>query len=125
MSLWCLLAAPLLAGNDLRSMTPETIEILTNKEVIAIDQDALGKQGVRVKQDGEIEIWEKPLSNGVAVGLFNRSAAPARLTVRWSDVGIKGKPKTVRDLWAHKDVTAPDEHSVEVPSHGVALLSVK
>jgi alpha-galactosidase len=125
MSLWCLLAAPLLSGNDLRNMSSETIEILTNKEVIAIDQNKLGKQGFRVKQDGDLEIWKKPLADGVAVGLFNRSAAPARTTVRWSDVGIKGSPKSVRDLWAHKDLNSADEFSADVPSHGVVLLRVK
>lgn len=124
MSLWCMLAAPLLAGNDLRKMTPETIEILTNREVIAIDQDKLGKQGARVKQDGELEIWKKPLANGVAVALFNRSAAAAKITVRWADLGIKKNPK-VRDLWAHSDVQAPAEYSAEVPSHGVVMLLVK
>jgi alpha-galactosidase len=124
MSLWCMLAAPLLAGNDVRSMTKETIEILTNKEVIAIDQDKLGKQGFRAKQDGELEIWKKPLADGTAVALFNRSAAPAKMTVRWADLGIKNNPK-VRDLWAHSDVNAPAEFSAEVPSHGVIMLRVK
>jgi alpha-galactosidase len=125
MSLWSILAAPLLAGNDLRSMTPETIEILTNKEIIAIDQDKLGKQGFRVSQDGELEIWKKPLSDGVAVGLFNRSGAAAKMTVKWSDLGVTKKNPKVRDLWAHKDIEASTEYSVEVPSHGVALLLVR
>ncbi len=124
MSLWCMLAAPLLAGNDLRKMTPETIEILTNKEVIAIDQDKLGKQGTRIKQDGELEVWKKPLANGVAIALFNRSAAAAKISVRWAEIGIKNKPK-VRDLWAHADIDAPTEFSAEVPSHGVVMLRVK
>ncbi|MGA2260371.1 MAG: glycoside hydrolase family 27 protein [Acidobacteriota bacterium] len=124
MSLWCMLAAPLLAGNDLRSMTTETINILTNKEVVAIDQDKLGKQGVRAKQDGELEIWKKPLADGVAIALFNRSAATAKMSVRWTELGIKNKPK-VRDLWAHTDVTAPTEYSAEVPSHGVVMLRIK
>ena len=76
-SLWCLLAAPLMAGNDLRSMTPETKEILTNKDVIAIDQDALGRQGYRVRKDGDLEVWAKKLSGkDYAVVLLNRGAAP-------------------------------------------------
>ena len=71
MSLWCLLAAPLLAGNDLSKMTPETLAILTNPEVIAVDQDPLGIQGHRVAQEGQLEVWVKPLADGSkAVGLF-------------------------------------------------------
>jgi alpha-galactosidase len=125
MSLWSILAAPLLAGNDVRTMTEATKEILCNREVIAIDQDKLGKQGVRVRQDGEQEVWKKPLSQGVAVGLFNRGAAPAKMTVKWSDVGVTAKNPKVRDLWAHSDVNAPGEYTVEVPSHGVVMLRVQ
>ena len=125
MSLWSILAAPLLAGHDVRAMLDDTKEILTNKEVIAIDQDKLGKQGVRVRQDGELELWNKELSDGVAVGLFNRSETPAKMTVKWSEVGIDKKAPQVRDLWAHKDVEAPAEFSAEVPSHGVVLLRVR
>lgn len=125
MSLWSVLAAPLLAGHDVRTMSASLKEILTNREVVAIDQDKLGKQGFRVRQDGELEVWEKPLASGVAVGLFNRGGAPARMTVKWSEVGVnKNKPK-VRDLWEHKDIAAPGEFSAEVPSHGVVLLRVQ
>ncbi len=124
MSLWSILAAPLLAGHDVRAMSADTKEILMNKEVIAIDQDKLGKQGVRVRQDGELEVWKKDLSDGVAVGLFNRSAAPAKMAVNWSDIGVSKKGPRVRDLWTHKDVEAPSEFSAEVPSHGVVLLKV-
>jgi alpha-galactosidase len=109
-----------------RNMTKETIDILTNKEVIAIDQDKLGKQGTRAKQDGELEIWTKPLADGAtAVGLFNRSAAAAKMTARWSELGIAKQPKSVRDLWQHKDLDAAAEYTVEVPSHGVVMLRVK
>ncbi len=125
MSLWCMLAAPLLAGNDLRSMSKETIEILTNREVIAIDQDKLGAQGLRVKQDGELEVWKKPLAKGVAVALFNRSGAPAKMGVKWPEVGVNKKNPKVRDLWAHTDIKAKGEYSVEVPSHGVVMLRVQ
>lgn len=73
MSLWALLAAPLLAGNDLSTMKPETIAMLTNREVIAIDQGALGKQADRVRAEGSLEIWARPLTDGSkAVGIFNR-----------------------------------------------------
>jgi alpha-galactosidase len=125
MSLWSILAAPLLAGNDIRSMTDSIKEILMNKEVIAIDQDKAGVQGVRVRQEGEIEVWKKPLAKGVAVGLFNRSKDAAKISVKWSEVGVNKKNPKVRDLWSHQDLTAADSYSVEVPSHGVVLLRVE
>jgi alpha-galactosidase len=122
MSLWALLAASLLAGNDIRNMTDATKEILMNKEVIAIDQDREGVQGVAVRKEGECslappkrpaaqiacrEVWRKQLANGVAVGLFNRSEESAKISVKWSEVGVNKKNAKVRDLWAHKDVEAP------------------
>jgi alpha-galactosidase len=125
MSLWSILAAPLLAGHDVRSMTDATKEILTNREVIAIDQDKLGAQGYRIRQDGELEVWKKPLADGMALGLFNRSAAPARMTVKWSEAGISANNPKVRDLWAHQDVEAPGQFTAEVPAHGVVLLRVR
>jgi alpha-galactosidase len=126
MSLWAILAAPLLAGNDLRSMTPTITEILTNRDVIAVNQDADGKQGRRVAQSGEQEVWVRPLSGGAqAIALFNRAAAPATVTVKWSDLAMKSAPAQAKDLWSHRDVTlsGPD-YSVEVPAHGVVLLRV-
>lgn len=103
-SMWCMVAAPLISGNDLRNMTPEIIKILTNKEVIAIDQDPLGKQGKRVRDDGNLEVWCKELSgNKRAVALLNRSDFAADITVNWKEIGRKGNLK-VRDLWKHKDV---------------------
>jgi len=126
LSLWCLLAAPLLAGNDLRGMPPETLAILTNREAIAIDQDTLGKQGYRVAQDGSSEVWAKPLAGGAwAVGLFNRGPETAKVTVHWKDIGLSGR-RRVRDLWAHRDRgNQKDQFWYEVPSHGVVLLRVK
>jgi len=122
MSLWSILAAPLLAGNDLSKMTPATLAILTNREVIAVDQDKLGKQGDRVSQNGDLEVWKKPLAGGaLAVGLFNRGPQAASMTVRWSDLGLKSNPK-VRDLWAHRNIHAPGSYTVQVPSHGVVML---
>ena len=125
MSLWSILAAPLLAGNDLRSMTPAIHDILTNREVIAVDQDPLGKQGTRAWVAGELEIWTRPLADGsVAVAAFNRSGAEAPITVRWADIGI-GSHKTARDLWSHRDVDArAPELSVSVPTHGVVMWKV-
>ena len=124
MSLWSMLAAPLLAGHDVRTMGDSIKEILLNREVIAIDQDKAGHQGFRIRQDGEQEVWKKPLAEGVAVALFNRGKDPAKMTVKWSEAGVtKANPK-VRDLWAHKDIEAPGEYTVEVPSHGVVMLKV-
>lgn len=125
MSLWALLAAPLLAGNDLRKMTPETIAILTHPEVIAIDQDPLGRQGRRAVASGSSEIWTRELSGGRrAVGLFNRGDAPATIAVKWRELGMAPDP-TVRDAWSRKDLgVLADGYSTEVPTHGVALLVV-
>jgi alpha-galactosidase len=123
MSLWALLSAPLLAGNDLRSMTPETVKILTNRDVIAIDQDALGRQARRVKQDGDIEIWKKELVSGtLALAVFNRGAADASVTLRCGELQLCGDFK-MRDLWAQADRgVLGDATTVSVPKHGVALL---
>ncbi len=127
-SLWAIMAAPLIAGNDLRSMTPETHDILTNKEVIAVDQDPLGIQGHRVKKDGDSEIWSKEMSDGSrSVVLLNRGAAETKITLRWADIGY---PETlnasVRDLWAHEDLgKQKGAFSASVPSHGVVMVSVK
>jgi alpha-galactosidase len=125
MSLWCLLAAPLLAGNDLRDVKPAILEILTNKEAIAVDQDKLGKQGVRVAKNGDLEVWARPLADGGrAVGLFNRGEAAAKVTAKWGDIGVQGTHK-VRDLWAHADRgKVKDEYTAEVPSHGVVMLRI-
>jgi alpha-galactosidase len=126
MTLWSLLAAPLLAGNDLRSVPPDILEILLNKEVIAVDQDPLGKQARRVSKDGDSEIWARPLQDGsFAVGLFNRGVSSAKVTARWSDIGLSGKA-AVRDLWARSDLPPVEENfSASVPSHGVVLLKVR
>ena len=125
MSLWAMLAAPLLAGNDLRQMTDETKAILTNREVIAIDQDPLGKQGYRVSKAANQEIWVKPLSDGsLAVALFNRGDVSALMALNWSDIQLKGK-LNVRDLWAHIDRgKIKDEYVAEVPARGTVLIRV-
>jgi alpha-galactosidase len=126
MSLWALLAAPLLAGNDLRTMSKETIELLTNPEVIAIDQDARGRQGRRISQQGKLEVWAKPLADGrVAAGLFNRGEERASVTARWLDLGIRGRAR-VRDAWARKDLGSfADGFTAAVEPHGVALVLAK
>ena len=125
MSLWAMLAAPLLAGNDLRNMSPEILAILTNREVIAVDQDKDGKQGKQIWKSGDQEIWSRPLSGGAqAVAFFNRATEPAKINVRWTDIGITGK-KRLRDLWLHQNVewTGP-EYSLTIPGHGVVMLCV-
>src|SRR5437763_83744 len=121
MSLWAILAAPLLAGNDLRNMTPTILEILTNREVIAVNQDKDGKQGRRIAKSGDQEVWAKPLfDGGLAIGLFNRGDAPAKITVKWSDLGLKSAPVRIRDLWTHSDLKLDGlEYSSTVPVHGV------
>jgi alpha-galactosidase len=123
MSLWAILAAPLLAGNDLRSMSPEILAILTNRDVIAVNQDTLGKQGRRVWQSGEQEVWTRSLSGGdVAVAIFNRGKDEAKITVKAAELKIAGKWKA-RDLWAHQGVPWPEtEYSATIPSHGVLMV---
>jgi alpha-galactosidase len=125
MSLWSMLAAPLIAGNDIRSMTPAIKEILANKEVIAIDQDKDGHQAKRLSKEGDTEIWTRPLAGGAqAVAFFNRSATPATMKLKWLDAGKS--PGKARDLWAHADVkVVGNEYSTEVPAHGVVLLRVQ
>jgi alpha-galactosidase len=126
MSLWCLLAAPLLAGNDLSKMTPDTLAILTNPEVIAVDQDALGIQGHRVAQEGQLEVWVKLLADGSkAVGLFNRGESVMPVTAHFRDVGV-GDTATVRDLWEKRDLGVfNSSFTAQVPKHGVVLVKVK
>jgi alpha-galactosidase len=118
-SLWAILAAPLVAGNDLRNMRPEIHDILTNKEVIAVDQDALGRQGERVA---------KRLQDGSRSAiLLNRSSGDEEITVHWEDVGYPSSlTAAVRDLWQHKDLgTFRGRFSASVPSHGVVMVTVK
>ena len=126
MSLWAILAAPLLAGNDLTTMTPETTAMLTNRDVIAIDQDSLGKQGDRVTAEGPVEIWAKPLADGSkAVGIFNRHATALSIPVDFTQLGFTGSVQ-VRDIWQAKDLgTMKDPYPVTVPPHGVVLLRIK
>ncbi|MBV8832405.1 MAG: glycoside hydrolase family 27 protein [Acidobacteriaceae bacterium] len=126
MSLWSLLAAPLLAGNDLAHMEPEILQILLNREVIAVDQDPAGKQARRASKSGDSEVWVKELTDGSsAVGLFNRGNTEAFIAFKWTDLGLNGAPEHVRDLWLHRDlqVSGP-EYSVSVAAHGVILLKV-
>jgi alpha-galactosidase len=127
-SLWAILAAPLIAGNDLRDMKPEIREILAHKEVIAVDQDAAGIQGRRVRKTGDLEVWSKPLQDGSrAVILFNRGTANGEISVAWEDLGYPAHLSAkVRDLWQAKDL---GEHkgkfSATVAPHSVVMVTVK
>jgi alpha-galactosidase len=127
-SLWCMMAAPLMAGNDLRKMTPSTIQILTNLEAIGINQDPLGMQGRVVRRTGKVEIWAgKRLFDGSqAVLVFNQGAAAADVKVAWSDIGLgESDSLYVRNLWTHQ-TTGPhsDGISVTVAPNDVALLRI-
>ena len=126
-SLWSILAAPLMATNDVRSMSPEIAAILTNQEAIAVDQDALGLQGTRVKAANGLEIWARTLADGGrAVVLFNRSGVEAEIGVRWTEIGFRETDApAVRDLWKRQDLGKPAKgYSARVPSHGAAMLRV-
>jgi alpha-galactosidase len=127
-SLWCLLAAPLIAGNDLANMSPDIKAILTNREVIAVDQDPLGAQGRRVKKDGDSEVWSKEMKDGSrAVILLNRGASDTEISAAWTDLGYPGHlSASVRDLWAGKDLGKfTGSFKATVPSHGVVMVIVK
>jgi alpha-galactosidase len=124
-SLWAMMAAPLMAGNDISNMDESTRSIHTNKDVIAVDQDRLGVQGHRVAKDGDKEIWVKPLAGGGrAVLLFNRGATPASITVDNDHLGYAPSMRAkVRDLWAHKEVgNWKGSYSATVEPHGIVML---
>lgn len=126
-SLWCMLRAPLLAGNDLRDMTEETKSILLNREVIAIDQDPAALPMRRISRDEKTEVYLRPLHDGdIAVALFNRGDTPAEVSVTWESLGIDGQPRAVRDLWKHEPVEVSGQgYTAIVPTHGVVLLRLK
>ena len=126
-SMWAMLAAPLLAGNDLPNMKPEVKSILTNRDVIAIDQDALGKQGSRTYSDGEVEVWTRPLSGEamavaiVAVGDSRYATHPFHLSL--AKLGLHG-PQSGKDLWTGKPITLTDNQPIEIESHDVLLVRI-
>jgi len=126
-SLWAMMAAPLIAGNDVAHMDAATRAILLNKEVIAVDQDPLGRQGHRVSRQGDSEVWVKPLSNGAtAILLFNRGEAPARIEASGDQLGTAAIGGRVRDLWAHKDLGRwRGSIGANVAPHGVAMFVVR
>jgi alpha-galactosidase len=121
--------APLLLGNDLRQMENSTLEIISNSEVIALNQDPLGVQGYKRTSDKDgLEVWAGPLSKGhVAIVLFNRSSRPASITALWNDIGIApASLYHVRDLWAHQDLGIEGASvTALVDSHDVVTLRLK
>lgn len=130
-TMWCMMNSPLLAGNDLRSMSDQTISILTNKEIIALNQDPLVYQARRLVDKGDLEIWAKPListmSGKVAVTLLNRSDKTQTITLDLNTIGIDASNGyKYRDLWAKKDFESTQKNtlSFEVPKHGVVVLTV-
>src|SRR5437763_3623012 len=126
-SLWAMMAAPLIAGNDIAAMTPATRDILTNREVIAVDQDRLGVQGHRVWREGTREIWVKPLAGGArALLLLNRGEAPAEIAADWTQLDWPPSLRArVRDLWQHRDLPrAAGRVSATVAPHGVVMLRI-
>jgi alpha-galactosidase len=128
MSMWCILAAPLMIGCDIRNMDAETRRILTNPEAIAVDQDPLGKQGNRVARAASTDVWRKPLSGGAAaVALLNRGEQDAVIQAGWKELGLKpGVSMTVRDLWEHRDLgTHQESISARVGPHATVLVRLQ
>ena len=131
-SMWSMLAAPLMAGNDLRNMNKSTKEILTNTDVIAINQDKLGQQATRFMDMGETEIWAKPLMNGeIAICFMNRTNQVWKLDYNWqkqimyfaTEVDLKKKIYNVYDVWEHKAIGKTNEKLVKnVPAHGIVMV---
>jgi alpha-galactosidase len=125
-SLWCLLSAPLLIGCDLTTLDEFTLSLLTNDEVLDVNQDPLGDQAQRIVIDDDKQLWVKNMEDGSkAVGLFNLDGFDEQsVIVKWSDLGINGK-HSVRDLWRQKHMATSDEgYTVKVPAHGVVLVKI-
>ena len=122
-SLWSLLPSPLIVGANLPDNDPWTLALLTNPEVLAVNQDSLGASGVPVSQADGLDVWSKKLADGsLAVGLFNRGELEDTVTADWSKLGITGR-YTVRDLWLRKDLGRfNNRYAASIPSHGAILL---
>lgn len=125
-TLWSLMASPMVFGGDMTKLDPFTLSLLTNSEVIAVDQDVLGKQAIPVFRKGNIEIWAKDMEDGSkAVGLFNLGEQETEITSRWSKLGIHGR-HTVRDLWRQENLgTFQNEFHASVGPHGAEFYLVK
>jgi alpha-galactosidase len=128
-SMWAMLAAPLIAGNDIRSMSAATTAVLTNPDVVAVDQDPLGAQGRLVATPAtNLQVWSKTLAgtNSRAVALLNRTGASASITASWSALGLPAGNASVRDLWSHTDLGNFNGSytATAIPSHGVTMLKI-
>lgn len=127
-SMWCMAAAPLIAGNDLTNISVDAFQILTNAEVIAVDQDPAGEQGIEVANGGLYQVWAKPLGtdfNTKAVALLNLVSLPTSVTVNWTNIGLQAGTATVRDLWARANMgTFTNSFTTNVPAYGVVMLKV-
>ena len=125
-TLWTLLASPLLLGNDMTQMDDLELNLVTNDEVLGVHQDALGKAADRVSRNGELEVWARPLADGsLAVGLFNRDEMDMKVTATWSDLGIKGR-QHVRDLWRQQDLGVFEKRfEAQVPRRGVVMVRIR
>ena len=126
-SMWCMLAAPLIAGNDISNMNDSIKNILTAPELIAIDQDSLGLQATRIRNASGLQVWQKPLNDGsIAVALLNLSAANNSMLVTWKDLGLEAGNATVRDLWRRTDLGVfKDTFKITVPTHGIVVVKIK
>ncbi|MCE7044586.1 glycoside hydrolase family 27 protein [Dyadobacter sp. CY312] len=127
-SMWCMMNSPLMAGNDLRYISKETISILTNEELIALNQDKGFKQATRVLSQGSVEVWLKPLggqgSSSKAIAIFNRGEKQALFKLNPIKVGIS-KKSNLRDLWEHRDLgTVAQNKQFTLPKHGIIVLRV-
>lgn len=122
-SLWSIIAAPLIFSGDITRMDDFTLSLLTNDEIIEVDQDPLGKPGFRVSKEGDLEVWMKHMEDGsVAVGLFNRGENKAKVTAQWNLLGISGKQK-VRDLWRQEDMGKYNKKfTASVERHGAVMV---
>jgi alpha-galactosidase len=125
LTLWAMQAAPLLIGADMTQLDAFTLALLTNDEVLDVDQDMRGEAARRVWKSEKLEVWSRPLSDGTtAVALFNRGMTPAKVTARWSDIGVTGR-QPVRDLWLRKPMgTFAGSYSATVPRHGAVMITV-
>lgn len=125
MTLWSLLAAPLLIGCDLSQLDPFTLAILTNPEVLDVSQDPLGRQAHRVRATGAIEVWARPMADGsMAVGLFNRGWKPARIEVSWAELGVDSA-MYVRNLWTRTPIgIVRDAFAADVARHGAVMIRI-
>jgi alpha-galactosidase len=126
MSMWCLMAAPLIFSGDMGKLDPFTLNVLCNAEVIDVDQDPLGKQARVTRHGGDELVLAKPMEDGsVAIGLFNLGLMKRDMKVKWSELGLSG-PRIARDLWRQKDIGEFDaEFSAPVNSHGVVFIRVR